>query len=119
MCSSGQCNSKFLYCGIYIYSADLIELEKENKFDYGIAAQLLSVHAQRPPPRRGSQGLPVDAWAAYYARSLLHAAEVHALKCDLLNENAPFFFLHVSIGQARCAGTSSGKSRQRDFQLRG
>ena len=97
----------------------LIELEKENKFRYRVVAQLLMVRTQHPPPRRGSQGLPVDAWAAYYARSLLHAAEVDALKCDLLNENAPFFFLHVSIGQARCAGRSSGKSRQRDFELRG
>ena len=99
------------------FLSGLIEVEKENKFRYRVVAQLLIVRTQHPPSRRGSQGLPVDAWAAYYARSLLHAGEARALKCDLLNENTPFCFLNVSIGPARCAGRSSSKSHQRDWKL--
>ena len=93
-------------CCLLLFLACLIEVEKENKFRYRVVTQLLMVRTQHPPPRRCSQGLPVDAWAAYYARSLLHAAEVDALKCDLLNENAPFFFLNASFIQGGCVGAT-------------
>ena len=55
----GQWNFKFLYCSILFFLAGLIELEKENKFDYVVVAQLLPVHAQLSPPRRGSRALSV------------------------------------------------------------
>ena len=64
VCSSGQRNSKFLYYDLYIFLAGLVELEKENKFHYGVATWLLPVHTQPPPPCRGSPALSVGAWGA-------------------------------------------------------
>ena len=64
VCSSGQRNSKFLYYGLYIFLAGLVELEKENKFHYGVATRLLPVRTQSPPPCRGSPALSVGAWGA-------------------------------------------------------
>ena len=55
----GQWNFKFLFCSILFFLAGLIELEKENKFDYVVVAQLLPVHAQPSPPRKGSPALSV------------------------------------------------------------
>ena len=94
---SGPVKLQFLILWPTFFLAGLIELEKENKFRYRVVVRLLLVRAQHPPPRRSSQGLPVGAWAAYYARWLQHKAGACALKHEPPNENTPFFFLCVSI----------------------
>ena len=88
---------------LYIFFAGLAELEKENKFHYGVATRLLPVHTQPPPPCRGSPALSVGAWGAECARQLQYEAYAYALKHEPLSENAPFFFLEVSIWKAGCA----------------
>ena len=92
------------YSGILLFLACLIQLEKENKFRYRAVARLLLVRTQHPPPRRSSQGPPVGAWAACYARWLQHKAGACALKHEPLNENAPFFFLSASIRLSKYTG---------------
>lgn len=46
---------------IIVFLADLIELEKEDKFRYVALRGTCWVHAQPSPPRRGPPGLPVAA----------------------------------------------------------